>query len=353
MDAARDALDGVAAPRLLIAFVPGTADLAACGEAIAAAAPDVPVVGCAAPVAVRGREAGQAEIVVAALGGEGLSVSTAAAGGALRDAGAEAAACLGDVAEHHHQALLLFAETTAGDPQDIVRGAYSVVGAGVPLVGGGSFAESPGAPVLLHGTEALRSGVVAAAIGSDAPLGVGVRHGLRPSGEPLLVTRAEGSRILELDGRPALDAYLARLPAVGEEPDAVLAAMRPHPLGVSRRAGEEQVRTAIGVDLEDRSVTLLGGLPQGGLAWIMCADGATLEAAADAACAAALAPLGGAAPRGLIAFQSVMRDGRCDDVVARHAAGAPVVPGWTAGQIARTRGLVGFHNQALAVLALG
>jgi len=353
MDATTAALDGAAEPRLLIAFVPGTAGVAACGEAIAAAAPGVPIIGCAAPVALRGRHARDAELVVAALGGEGLSVSTAAAGGSLREAGAEAAACLGDVADRRHQALLLFVETTAGDPQDVVRGAYSVAGAGIPLVGGGAFAEPPGPPVLLHGTDALASGVVAAAIGSDAPLGVGVRHGLRPIGDPLLVTRAEGSRVLELDGRPALDAYLDRLPPVAEHPDAVLEAMRAHPLGVSRRAGEEQVRTAVDVDLDDRSVTLLGELPQGGLAWIMSSDAASLDAAADAACAAALAPLDGAAPRGLISFQSILRDGCCREAIVRCAPGAPVATGRTAGQIARTRGLVGFHNQALSVLALG
>ena len=353
LQATTAALAGAAEPRALIAFLPGTCDVAACGEAIAAAAPGVPVVGCAAPLALRGRRPREAEVVVAALGGEGISVSTTAAGGSLREAGAEAAACLGDVADRRHKALLLFVETTAGDPQDVVRGAYSVAGAGVPLVGGGAFAESPGAPVLLHGTDAHASGVVAAAIGSDAPLGVGVRHGLRPTGDPLLVTRAEGSRILELDGAPALDAYLDRLPPVAEEHGAILAAMRAHPFGVSRRAGEEQVRTAVEVDLDERSVTLLGELPQGGLAWIMASDPASLEAAADAACAAALAPLDGAAPRGLITFQSILRDGCRGEAIARRAGGAPVVPGWTAGQFARTHGLVGFHNQALAVLALG
>jgi len=85
----------------------------------------------------------------------------------------------------------------------------------------------------------------------------------------------------------------------------------------------------------------------------MTSDPASTEAAADAACAAALAPLAGAAPRGVIAFQSALRDGCRAEAIARCAGGAPVVPGWTAGQFARTNGLVGFHNQALAVLALG
>src|SRR4051794_32051070 len=353
MAATRAALADANDPQLLVAFVPGGADLAACGEAIAAAAPDVPAIGCATPATVPGHAGHDTDFVVAALGGKGLSVSTAAAAGALRDAGAEAAACLGDVADRPHQALLVFADATTGDPRDGGRGAYSVAGAGVPLVGGGALSLSRGEPLLLHGTDIHAGGVVAAAIGSDAPLGVGVRHGLRPGGDPLLVNRAEGCRVLELDGRPALDAYLERVPPAADDVEAVLGVLRAHPLGVSRRAGEEQVRTAVEVDLDERSFTLLGEVPQGGLAWIMSADDASLDAAADAACSAALAPLGGAAPRGLLAFQSVLREGCCDATLERHAAGAPVATGWTTGQLARTRGLVGFHTQALAVLALG
>ena len=40
-------------------------------------------------------------------------------------------------------------------------------------------------------------------------MGVSVDHGWRPVGKPMLVTRAEGTVVHELDGTPALDAYLA------------------------------------------------------------------------------------------------------------------------------------------------
>jgi FIST N domain len=41
--------------------------------------------------------------------------------------------------------------------------------------------------------------------------GIGVRHGWRPTGEPMLVTRSGGNRVYSLDDRPALDVYLERL----------------------------------------------------------------------------------------------------------------------------------------------
>jgi hypothetical protein len=40
-------------------------------------------------------------------------------------------------------------------------------------------------------------------------MGVSVDHGWRPAGKPMLVTRAEGTVVFELDGTPALEAYLS------------------------------------------------------------------------------------------------------------------------------------------------
>src|SRR4051794_28445806 len=352
--AARAACDGREAALLLV-FAPAGHDLAATGAALAG---DAAVVGCTVtgtldPAGPSHEDA----VVVAALGGDGISVSTGAALGTgnLRDWGSEAAACLGDVADRPHQALLLLVDAAAGDQQEIVRGAYSVAGAGVPLVGGG-------APALLHGA-AVAPGVVAVALGSDAPLGVGVRHGWTPPGEPMLVTRADGRRILELDGRPALDAYLDRLesPPVGDPVrEALLALGRTYPLGLSRRAGEAQVRALIATDPSDRSLTFLGDIPQAGLVWPMDGDAASALAATDAACAEAIGALHGAAPRGLLVFDAGARravlgpDGTREAAsrIARHAAGAPVAGGGMSGEIARTRGLAGFHNLALAVLAI-
>ena len=56
----------------------------------------------------------------------------------------------------------------------------------------------------------LTDAVVAAGIASDAPLGIGVRHGRRRVGDPMLVTRSGGNRVNTLDSRPALDVHLER-----------------------------------------------------------------------------------------------------------------------------------------------
>ena len=63
----------------------------------------------------------------------------------------------------------------------------------------------------LFNDEVLEDAVVGAWLASDAPLGIGVQHGWRRVGEPMLVTGSEGSKVLTLDDQPALDVYLERL----------------------------------------------------------------------------------------------------------------------------------------------
>src|SRR4029077_21009898 len=127
-----------------------------------------------------------------ALGGNGFHVSTRAATRAstrLREAGAEGAGALAPVEAKPYQVRLLLTDGLAGDQQEIVRGAYGVIGASVPLVGGcaGDHLEMR-STYQLHDDRVLRNAVVGAALGSEQPLGIGVRHGWRRVGEPVLVT---------------------------------------------------------------------------------------------------------------------------------------------------------------------
>jgi hypothetical protein len=92
------------------------------------------------------------------------------------------------------------------------------VGAGVPLVGGSAGDDLKMTRTFqLYDDQVLTDAVVAAGIASDAPLGIGVRHGWRRVGEPMLVTGSGGNRVYTLDDRPALDVYLKQL-GVGEPP---------------------------------------------------------------------------------------------------------------------------------------
>jgi hypothetical protein len=300
-----------------------------------------------------------------AFGGPGFQVSTAATtavGDDLRGAGAAVAECLFELDEPAHSVLLLLTDGLAGDQQEVVRGAYGVVGAGVPLVGGCAGDDLRMVRTSqLCGDQVLQGAVVAAAIGSDAPIGIGVSHGWRRVGEAMLVTGSSGRIVESLDDEPALDVYLRRLHApraAYEDRAAFTRFALTHPLGLSRRSGEE-VRFVADVDFANRSLVCVANVPQGGLAWFMEGDEGSVLRATDAACQAALADVGGAAPLGFLAFDCIARRGvlgeegihREVERIRDHSMGTPVAGFYTYGEIARTRGISGFHNQTLVVLA--
>ena len=352
--------------KLVVVFSPASEELPALLQRIRARSGDVPLVGCttAGEIATGGgREAG---VVVAALGGDGFAVRTALGTDASRDlraAGARAARCFDADESRPYRALMLLTDGLAGDQQEIVRGAYGVLGAGVPLVGGCAGDDLQMIRTFqLYGDRVLSDSVLGAGIASDAPIGIGVRHGWRPVGEPMLVTRSGGNRVYTLDDRPALDVYLERLGPAHDSLDeeGLTSVALTHPLGLSRPSGEEQVRFIGGGDFEVRSLTCIAEVPQGALVWIMEGDARSVLDATDEACQDSLAALEGHSPLGMLAFdciarRSVLGEHRISaeiDRLATSGGGAPVAGFYTYGEIARTRGMRGFHNQTLVVLSI-
>lgn len=364
--AAEEALVGDDA-KLLVVFCSDSYDLPALVRAVNEQSGGVPLVGCSTAGEIATNGPRDASVVITALGGPGFSITTAVARGAstrLHDAGAEAAACFEGAEPREHRVMMLLTDGLAGDQQEIVRGAHSVLGAAVPLVGGCAGDDLKMQRTFqLYGDEALTDAVIGIGIASDAPFGIGVRHGWRRVGEPMLVTRSGGNRVFELDDEPALDVYLDRLgapPETRSDGEALTRFALTHPLGLSRRTGEDQVRFVGGADFGDSSLSCIAEVPEGAMVWIMEGDEESVLSATEAACADSLVPLGDHPPLGLIAFDCIARRGVLGDVgiraeidaVAARAGGAPVSGFYTYGEIARTHGVSGFHNQTLVVLAL-
>jgi hypothetical protein len=327
---------------------------------------ETPVIGSTTAGEIASGGAMSGGVVVMALGGPGFSVATAAATGAslrLRQAGAEVATCVNAISAKPHRVLIMFTDGLSGDHQEILRGAYTVAGAAVPLVGGTAADEMRMTRTHeLHGDHVLEDAVVAAAVGSDSPIGIAFRHSWRPFGEPMLVTGSSGDWIHTLDDEPALDAYLRRLEAPAEclrDPEAFVRFAVTHPLGLSRRSGE-RLRCVFRADFEDRSIFCNAQVPLGAVVWFMECSAPSVLSSAGHVCADAIRGLGGQPPIGLLAIDCVGRkillgDDGADVEVARmveQAWGAPIAGLYSYGEIARVRGGPGFHNQTIVVMAI-
>lgn len=350
-------------PALVVLFVTPHLPMADVAHAARAALPDgVPLVGCSTSGEIAGTWAGSGSVVAIALGGEGLTVRTSVgrlADGA-RAAGQDAARCLDDV-DRPHTVLMLLSDGLAGSRSDIVRGAYSVAGASVPLVGGcaGDELTMQGTTQLYDG-EVLTGAVVGVAIGSEAPIAVGVGHGWQRIGEPIVVTATTGERILTLDDQPALDVFLEAAGAPAHSytiPGIFNATTLTRAFGLPRPGGDE-VRAVMGADYDERSI-VCGDVPQGTVLSVMAGESDTVLDGTRTAADDVLAGLGGAAPVGVIAFDCAGRravlgaDGlrREMDVLAEHLPGVPLGGFYTYGEYARVAGSRGVHNATLVLLA--
>jgi len=352
--------------KLLIVFCSPAGNLPDLIGQIRSRSGGVPLIGCTTAGEIVRKGPRDGSVVVTALGGDGFVIGTAVAAGAsedLRGAGARAARCLPSPAGHPHRVVLLLTDGLASDQDEIIRGAYSVLGAGVPMVGG---CAGDGLKMTrtfqFHGDHVLTDSVVAAGIASTGPLGIGVQHGWRAVGEPMLVTGSSPNRVDSLDDRPALDVFLERLGAGPGQfrPEDLPSLALLHPLGLSRHRGEEQVRFITSADFTRRSLFSTAQVPQGSLVCLMEADTSAVLAAATVACHQSVAALGGSSPLGMLAFDCVARRGVLGDEgigkevrgLADAVGGAPLAGFYSYGEIARTHGMRGLHNYTLVILSV-
>ena len=364
--AARAAVTGDE-PKLIMVFAAITHDTADLVAALQEVAPGTPVVGCTTHGEIGPEGPADGTVTVAAIGGPGFTISTAVAenvSGRQREAGAEVARCAEAVADQPYRVLMMLTDGLVRDQESILRGAYGVLGAAVPLFGGASADgwRMTGAYLFADG-RVLTDAIVAVTIASEAPISVAVRHGWTTVGEPMIVTSSGDGRVYTLDDRPAMDVYLDRLGAPPEaytDTEAFKDFALSRPLGVQRRSGVEARNLSTEVDMEGRSIGGGSAIDHGGLTWAMTGDEDSILEATDAACQDALTGLRGEAPVGLLTFscaalravlgnEGIQQEGKH---IGTWADGVPFAGFYTYGEIARARGIDGFHNQTLAVLAL-
>lgn len=358
------------APKLAIVFCECSYDTKAVVKGIRSVIGETPVVGSST---MRGfgssLEALHAKggVTVTILGGDGISVGTGSAVVAknqLRNAAKKAVSSPGSVERRLNHAVLLFSDGEVGDQRQVARGAYEVLGAEFPLVGGCTGTQREHNSSQIHNEDVLEGGVVAAAISSEGALGIGIANAWSAVCEPILVTASRDNRLFELDGRPAYELYQeildAPLVSTDDDKEAFIKFAMTHPLGVEGRDAR-QPRFIYDVDRRTGSLTFVSNIPEGGLVWFMKASSASVLEATRDACTQALSGLDDQPPLGLITFNCIARLEMLDEVdqsrdlgiLNETAGGAPISQFYGYGEFARTSGSTGFHNQTVVVLAVG
>jgi hypothetical protein len=189
-------------------------------------------------------------------------------------------------------------------------------------------------------------------------MAVSVDHGWRPFGKPMLVTRAEGNTILELDGRPALEAYVSERGAALEE-DARSFAQKcmERPLGLPNAHGRYDVRH-VQESAPGGGIVLPTGVPEHTVVQVMAGDADLLLEGARRAADAASAQLEDHARLALIFSSStrapLLGERRAEEVglISSRLGGVPAGGFHTCGEFARMAGSTGIHNSSVAILVV-
>ena len=233
----------------------------------------------------------------------------------------------------------------------------------VPLVGGAAGDDLAMTKTFVGlGPRTASDAIVVASIFSKQKLGVGVCHGHSPLSDSIKVTKATGSVVEELDGRPAWDVWRektsARAKELGLDPEA-----SPGAYLLRFEAG-----LAVGKEYKVRAP--LAPKPGGGILFatpvlegtifrIMESDSAAQVESAVSAAKAARANVGGAEIAGALVFDCICRKLILGDryvealkKVSSELGGAPLAGFETYGEIAMNWGdMSGFHNTTTVVLA--
>jgi len=190
-------------------------------------------------------------------------------------------------------------------------------------------------------------------------MGVSVDHGWRPAGKPMLVTRAEGTIVHELDGTPALEAYLAERGGSLEKGDAeFFRNVMDSPVGLPNARGRYDVRQLHAYLPEGGGINLNAGVSEQSILQVMSTDDQALIEGARRAAEEAVRHLTDRARLALVfscgSRTPLLGDRVREEVEAISSAlnGVPVCGFYTYGEFARTTGSTGVHNSSVAVLAL-
>jgi hypothetical protein len=173
--------------------------------------PSAPIFGCTSYQGVFSREGFfRGAALLAGEPGDGLQVAAVARHASAGDARGKAqAACRELVAALNGKPpRLILMHATPGFEERILEGIESVVGHEVAIFGGSAADDSiAGGWQVFAGTTMVQQGFVLAAFSSPEDIHGGFLGGFLPTSRSGRVTKSEGRKVLEIDGRPAALVY--------------------------------------------------------------------------------------------------------------------------------------------------
>lgn len=191
--------------------------------------------------------------------------------------------------------VLVFSDGQSVNGSELVAGLTDNLPTGVTLTGGlaGDGDRFQETLVLWDGPPEPNRIAVLGLYGGNLKVGFGSLGGWDPFGPERLVTRSNGNVLYELDGQPALAIYKKYL---GEYAKDLPASGLLFPLSLKTTGNESIVRTILGINEAENSLTFAGDMPLGVYARFMKANFDRLIDGAVGAAQTSYAAIGSTSP---------------------------------------------------------
>ncbi|HSM72153.1 MAG TPA: FIST N-terminal domain-containing protein [Anaerolineales bacterium] len=253
---------GADAQLVLLFGSPACLKKSALREDVRNAYPNAHRIGCSTAGEISGTEVTNETLVVTAIAFENTSLQGASLKlGEVSDsfqAGVKLAASLPHDSLVH---VFVISDGQNVNGSELVSGLTEHLPPSVTLTGGlaGDGDRFQETLVLWDGPPEPDRIAVVGLYGDHIKVGFGSLGGWDPFGPERLITRSDGNILYELDGQPALDLYKKYL---GEHAKHLPASGLLFPLSLRTSSGEEVVRTILGVNETEHSLTFAGDMPR-------------------------------------------------------------------------------------------
>ncbi len=238
------------------------------------------LVGATVPGLIQGSEVKKRGVAAFALGTPGLNVATCL----VKDIGSNSFE-QGQKAGRELKksgikqgTVFVFPDGFAANISELLRGIYDDMGSDFTYSGGGAGDNLRFYRTYQFNEKDYSSSSVVLALMEEPEFTVAAGHGWLPLGEPMMVTRAKGKTLYELDGIPAFQRYSESLGGV-DKGSFKYYGMR-YPLGIPGRDGEFLIRDPLYIN-EDNSIELISEVPENTVTMIMKGDVDSLVATTE------------------------------------------------------------------------
>lgn len=293
--------------------------------------------------------------------GEGISKDAVAAGEDLAKAISKAEP---KIPTSFNSVLVTLPDGITGNCVSVIKGMFNILGSTVRYAGGGAgdnlkFVETF---QFMNGT-VYKDAVVGALVSSKKPIGLSIRHGWKPIGRPVVVTKSKLNVINEIDGRPAFDVYseICGGTQAGLTLENFAEFSMTRPLGIPQLEKEYVIRDPLKV-LEDKSIFCVAEVPENTIVRVMEGTRESIIEATKEAAREARQGLQGREPAAILVFFCVsltliLKEEMTRQMqILRETIGTkvPMIGFYTFGEVgAMGGGPPQFHNKTVGIMAIG